>query len=285
MFSVLKCDLKKSVVNIGFAAAVITAVILCFTSSAYADSRSGKTYSVFEAVFILDEIADDFTVSSIIIFDKALSGYIGLFMPVIAAFPFMVTFCSERNSGFMRFSVIHSGKNKYYFSKFLSVVISGGLSVTLGVLIYGIIIALIFPPISSYEISPEMLQIYIPNRTLAAAAKVLINAFIYGAAAVLPAFFISSFCNNSYIITCTPFLLKFIQETALNKIYSGFIVNGEFDKSNMLIPFYPDSLVRIMNRNTFDGVCIAAVAINAAYVFLVLAGFMIIMNKRIDKGM
>lgn len=285
MLSVLKCDLKKSVGNIGFAAAVITAVILCFTSNAYVDSSNDKVYSVFEAVFTLDKIADDFTVSSAIIFGKALSGYIGLFMPVIAAFPFMVTFCSERNSGFMRLSVIRSGKNKYYFSKFLSAVISGGLSVMLGVLIYGIIISLVFPPISSYEISPEMLQIYIPNGTSSAAAKVMINAFIYGLAAVLPAFFLSSFCNNPYIITCIPFLLKFIQETALNKIYSNFIVNGEFDKLDMLIPFYPDSLVRIMGRNSFDSVCISAVIINAAYIFFVLAGFIIIMNKRIDKGM
>ena len=285
MFSVLKCDLKKSVVNIGFAAAVITAVILCFTASAYVDSSNDKDYSVFEAVFTLDKFADDFTLSSIIIFGKALSGYIGLFMPVIAAFPFMVTFCSERNSGFMRLSVIRSGKNKYYISKFLSSVISGGLAVTLGVLIYGIIVALIFPSLSDYEISSEMLRIYTPNGTAAVAAKVLINAFIYGAVAVLPAFFLSSFCNDPYIITCVPFLLKFIQDTALNKISSDFIINGKYDKLNMLIPFYPDSLVQITNRNTFDGVFIATIIINAAYVFLVLAGFITIMNKRIDKGM
>lgn len=285
MFSVLKCDLKKSVANIGFAAAVITAVVLCFTASAYVDSFNEKTYSVFEAVFILDEIADDFTVSSIIIFSKALSGYIGLFMPVIAAFPFMVIFCSERSSGFMRLSVIRSGKNKYYISKFLSSVISGGLAVTLGVLIYGIIVALIFPSISGYEISDDIHDIYIPNGAAAAAAKVFMTAFIYGAAAVLPAFFLSSFCGDPYIITCVPFLLKFIQDTALNKIYLGFIVNGEFDKLDMLIPLYPDSLVRITERNTLDGVFTATVVINAAYVFLVLAGFIIIMNKRIDKGM
>lgn len=285
MFSLLKCELKKGVFNIGFAAAVITSVILCFTSSAYADGSNGKVYSVFEAVFALDKIDGDFTVSSVIIFGKALSGYIGLFMPVIAAFPFTVTFCSERGSGFMRLSVIRTGKNKYYFSKFLSAVIIGGLSVTLGVFIYGIIVALVFPSISSYEVSPEMLQIYIPNGTSAAAAKVFTNAFIYGAIAVLPAFFLSSFCNDPYIITCIPFLFKFIQETALNKIYSEFIQNGEFDKLDMLILFYPDSLVRIRERNSLDGICAAAVIINAAYVFLVLAGFIIIMNKRADKGM
>lgn len=286
MLHTLKCDLCKSIINIGFFAAMIITVILCFTADVYTDSSNEKVYSVFEAIFVLDKsvISSEISMASVIIFSKALTGFIRLFMPIIAAFPFVVSFCSERNSGFMRFAIARSGKNVYCISKFFSAVISGGLAVTLGVLLFGIAAAVLFSPLSNYDAGTELLSIIIPSGVPITVIKVFVSAFVYGATAVLPAFFLSAFCRNPYIITCIPFLLTYVLDTALNKLNSAYIENGDYDKIKALMPFYPDSLAQIIGGERFGTTEIIVCIVNAIYFAAVLTGFIIIMNRRMDKG-
>ena len=124
----LKQDLNKTVINIGFAGAAIMTCILCFTASVYRDNTNAKSYSVFEAFFSFDrnfiETHDEF--ASIRLFRIGLSGYITMFIPIIVAFPFMVSFCAERNNGLMRFTISRSGNIRYYLSKFSASFLLGG---------------------------------------------------------------------------------------------------------------------------------------------------------------
>ena len=50
----LRVDLNKTFVNIGFAGAFMLTFLLCFTAPAYVDYNTGKTYSIFEALFSMD---------------------------------------------------------------------------------------------------------------------------------------------------------------------------------------------------------------------------------------
>ena len=226
----LKCDLNKSIINIGFLGAVLITGVLCFTSFAYVDPTTEKTYSVFEALFTLDRdfINEHYEFSSILIFRGAMSGYIPMFLPIIVAFPFMMSFCAERNNGLMRFTITRIGKYKYYFSKFFASLISGGLAVLLGVLFFGVISAIFFPNIESYNIPADELNYMLLNNLPVTVFKILGSAFVYGAISALPAFLLSSFCKNPYIITCVPFLFVYIWNTALDKI-----ANNAFFNENM----------------------------------------------------
>ena len=55
LLNAIKCDLNKSIINIGFAGAVLLTTVLAFTSSAYTDLATDKSYSVFESLFTLDK--------------------------------------------------------------------------------------------------------------------------------------------------------------------------------------------------------------------------------------
>ena len=55
LLNTIKCDLNKSIINIGFAGAVLLTTVLAFTSSAYTDLATDKSYSVFESLFTLDK--------------------------------------------------------------------------------------------------------------------------------------------------------------------------------------------------------------------------------------
>lgn len=117
----LKCDLNKSMLNIGYVGAVLLTTLLCFTAKAYTDPNTAKIYTVFECIAKLDKqlFADDYSFSSYLIFAKGMSGYMAMFLPIIAAFPFMTAFCAERNGGSMRFNITRTGSLRYYLSEFL----------------------------------------------------------------------------------------------------------------------------------------------------------------------
>ncbi len=284
----LKQDLNKTLINGGFAAAALMTCILCFTASAYRDNSNDKSYSVFEAFFSFDrkfiEGHDEF--ASIRLFGAGLSGYISMFIPIIVAFPFMVSFCAERNNGLMRFTITRSGRIRYYLSKFTASFLSGGLAVMIGLALYGIIISIAFPSLDSYGLSPDQLQWAAPDGVPAAVLKNLLAAFIYGAFSTLPAFFLSSFCKNPYIITCLPFMLIYIWNTTINKLMSKAFESGDYEIYDKLSPFMPDS-PRQIPYITFSEITSAQTKMlifNGAYLLVLLAGFIVIMDLRTDKG-
>lgn len=282
----LKCDLNKAVINLGFLGAAAVTLILCFTANVYTDPTNDKTYSVFEALFRLDKqaFADDYAFASVSVFQKALSGYITMFIPIIVAFPFMISFCAERNNGLMRFTITRTGKYRYCLSKFSASFLSGGLAVLLGVAVFGIITFITFPGISSYDIPPEELELLFPESVPAAVIKTLISAFLYGAVSTLPAFFLGSFCKNPYIITCLPFMLIYVWNTALSKAIAKGFDNGDWEIYDKLNPFMPDSIANIMYYTEFNSAVKKTLIFNAVYVAVLLIGFILIMNKRTDKG-
>ena len=284
----LKQDLNKTLINCGFAAAALMTCVLCFTASAYRDNSNDKSYSVFEAFFSFErrfiETNDEF--ASIRLFGNGLSGYITMFIPIIVAFPFMVSFCAERNNGLMRFTITRSGKLRYYLSKFTASFLSGGLAVMIGLALYGVIVWIAFPSIDSYGLDPEQLSWSIPDGVFVSVMRNLLAAFIYGAFSTLPAFFLSSFCKNPYIITCLPFMLVYVWNTAINKLMMKAFETGDFEIYEKLSPFTPDS-PRQLAYISFSGITEAQkkmLIFNGAYLFVLLIGFIVIMNLRTDKG-
>lgn len=283
----LKCDLNKAMINIGFVGAMLTAMLLCFTAIAYMDPDTSKTYTVFEAMFTLDKkiIAEKHELASITVFQQCLSGYITMFIPIIVAFPFMVTFCAERNSGLMRFAITRTGKTKYCLSKFFACCFSAGMAVMLGVMLYGVIVSFVFPDISTYPVDPNNpWGAPYPNGVLEPILQTLAAAFLYGAISVMPAFFISSFCKNPYLITCVPFLLIYLWQTAVDKVYISFIAADRWDDLNKLTPYYPNSVVSGVMYGYTGDIKRNIIIFNSVYVLALLIAFIAVMNTRKDKG-
>ena len=291
-FHTLRQDLNKTVLNIGFVGAALMTCVLAFTASAYMDTTTDKSYTVIEAFLTFDKkfVESDYTFASMNVFSKALSGYISMFIPIIVAFPFMVSFCAERNNGLMRFTITRTGKMRYYLSKFFASFLGGGLAVFLGVALFGICVRFMFPAFSSYDIDPEMKRMMFTLSEGQVVLNTLLSAFVYGAFSTLPAFFLSSFCKNPYIITCLPFMLVYIWQTAINKLQLKMFEDfSSFDQSfyDKLVGFSPNSPQYIPNVLFFDEiqpVTKYAMWFNGIYLVVLLIGFISIMNLRTDKG-
>lgn len=289
-FHTLRQDLNKTVVNIGFLGATLMTCLLCFTAISYRNESTDKSYSVIEAFFTFDReyLQSNYSFASISQFKSGLSSYITMFIPIIVAFPFMITFCAERNNGLMRFTISRTGKLRYYLSKFFAAFIGGGLAVVIGLMIYGIAVYIMFPPFSSYDL--EAAHVYIERRSeVTDILQTLSAGFVYGAFATLPAFFLSSFCKNPYIITCLPFMLVYMWNTVISKLSFRARENSTgYDQSyfDKLTAFRPDS-PRYMTDCLFyemSDLYKYALWFNGIYLAVMLIGFIVIMNLRIDKG-
>lgn len=285
---VLRQDLNKTIINIGFLGAALMTCVLGFTASAYTDQMNDKSYSIFEAYFTFDSkfISENSEFASVLLFRNGQSGYVAMFIPIIVAFPFMVSFCAERNNGLMRFTISRTGKLRYYLSKFFASFISGGLAVLIGMVLFGLIVWILFPSYKSYDLDPEMTEMLIPDGMLSTVSRHLLSAFLYGAFSTLPAFFISSFCKNPYIITCLPFMLTYVWTTGINKITAKAMENMDFEIFDKVDPFRPDSVKRLayLHFDSIQPLMRNTLIFNLVYLFVLLAGFIIIMNLRTDKG-
>lgn len=285
LFNAIYSDIKKSILNIGFVGAIVVTFILCFATEVYNDPTNDKAYSVFEMIFSSDSeiLLSQISMSSIMVFEKALIGYGNMFLPIVASFPFVVCFCAERNSGYMRFSISRSGKIRYYISKFISCILSGGLAVMFGVLLFGIVADIILPAIDSFSSASDSISVFYPDGLTVAVVKKLISAMLHGIFATLPAFLICSFCRNPYMILCLPFLFMYIWETLINKFTLAGFEQGDFNVFNTISPYSPYSASDLLYPLEAERL-IPTLIVNILLILIALTGFILFMNKRTDRG-
>lgn len=281
MLKALKCDLLRCVLNKWFIMSAAITAALCFSVQVYTDNSNGRVYSVLEALLSIDHtvIAESSELIPPLIIGKALSGYAAMALPITAALPFVMSFISERSSGNMRFTVIRTGRVKYYLSKFFSALLSGGLAVWLGVNLFAVLVYILFP----HTQSTEMLADYIPNGVFPMLLRTAAGAFAYGAASILPAFFLCSFCTNSYIILCVPFLLKFIYETILSTVQTNSVAAGDYEIYQQTLPFYPNAITFLFEI-PFGKDFITIITLNLLFAVTAFFAFVLVMEKRADRG-
>lgn len=280
MNKLLKCDLHKTMLSTGFVAAIFVAFLLCFTENIYIDSSTMQAYSVFEALFRFNRafMERDISFCSLSVFKSTFSGYSAMFLPVLASFPFVFSQSAERNSGNIRFAIFRTKRLKYYLSKFICAVLGGGICVMLGVLLFGIVSWCIFPGLECYP-QPDT-EYFAPDGVLAEIGKKLLSALIYGGINAVPAFFLSSFCRNRYIILCVPFLARFMLDTAAKKITTDLPDHKIYE---MVFPFESCAPSQIPYLNA-GATLYSTIAVTVFFSAAMLLGYIIIMERRTDKG-
>lgn len=221
-FNTFTQDMKKTVFSFGFWACVVLTFLLCFTSVAYRDYDTGKEYSIIESIFSLD---DDFKKMHVEfywrnIYSGALGEYLTMLLPIITAFTFIPNFCSERNSGLVRYTVYRTGTIRYCVSKFVTAVLCGGLAVLIGNLLFIGASYLLFLKPEDYQHLVEFGEILPSEFTFSwmSFRRNTLGCFLTGAMSTLPAFVLSAFVKNRYIITCVPFMAMYMYSSFLQKL-------------------------------------------------------------------
>ena len=265
-----------------FVFCVLITVGLCFTAPVYIDTGTGRDYNVLLVLagFSREQIRDELRLTFYRVITSSANSYLTLFIPIIAAFPFVTAFCSERNGGNLRLTVFRSGRARYCVGKFLSCAVSGGLVVMFGYIIYGVIIFPLFPlrlPVGQAAMAANV-------SATKAAGDILRNTagmFLYGAASALPAFLLSTFIKNRYIIACEPFMLIYTIQSAVSTIVSNALSGNYYDSVQWVEELSPLSIQRVLFPNRYTWVSLAVNLLFAAASFLV---FLEVMERKRDCG-
>ena len=297
--NVIRKDLNKTVFSIGFLSCVIVTTILCMTAVIHIEPSNAREFTVFEVLLKFDRefLLTDVNFSSIVVFTKALSNYFFMFAPIISALPFISIYLTERNSGYIRMTIARTGKFRYYFSKLVTAFIGGGLGIVIGVVIFGLMAAILFPSLSHFSaedieygmhmytngmsiISNAFLSIGSP----AIVVLRLISVFLFGGMSAMTAYALSSFIRNKYLVLCIPFLIVYIHDSIKGKIVISSFHSGDGEigtlgkllsystTSNLLYIFHP-----------FDDVLYTIIFSLAALVTALIL-FTVFMNRRVDLG-
>lgn len=270
---------RKNAASFGFWLCVAMTVLLLFAAEVYYDFGTQTRYSVFRALtdFTPEERAANYELCSRMVVQNARSGWFSLFAPIIAAFSFVPTICSEREEKAARFQIFRTTKLNFGVSQFFSGVVSGGIAIALGYIIFAAFVMILFPNIGEMSgFSVEILQGTAFNLPL-----LTLKVFLFGAFWSVPAMFLTSVLNNKYLIMCIPFFLKYGLKQLHQKISQDAFSADNIDRNVIKLAnaINPDGILWVYDETRL--VTWLVFGISAALMF---AAFIIINGKRVDCG-
>lgn len=270
---------RKNTASPGFLLCVAMTVLLLFAAEVYYDFDTQTRYSVFRALTYLtpDEHAANYELCSQMVVQNACSGWFSLFAPIIAAFCFVPTVCTERGEKAVRFQIFRTTRLKYSLSQFFSGVISGGAAISLGYIIFAALVMGLFPDIGEMsEFAADVLL-----ETTFDLPYQILKMFLFGAFWSIPAMLLTSVLNNKYLIMCIPFFLKYGLKQLHQKISQDAFSAVSSDKNAIALAnaINPDGILWVYDETRL--VIWLVFGISAALMF---AAFIIINRKRVDCG-
>lgn len=290
--------LKKLLRSPAFWASVVGMAAVCLFSEIYFNARTSTSETVIGMYtkYAREAFLEDTSLCSYAVFSHGFGTWAAMFAPVIAALSPIAIAADERKSGMWRFSLHRAGRARFCGGGCAFVLISGGLAITLGYALFGAMAAIMFPPISAY--SPEEAEMYFEfafweGSAMSAFFKAgglplcviaqLAEAFLFGAVSAAAAMLLSSFCENKYIVICTPFFLKY----SLSQIVSVLLMTAVSDPDS-----YNEKLHKFANIIQPDGAkhflsysenVLWIIIANAAFLGVTVIGYCLIRGRRLKN--
>lgn len=148
------------------------------------------------------------------------------FITVTASIPFLVQFCNERKAGNLSVNIFRTGRHKYYISKMVSCMLSGGIISAGGYIICSFCLDLFFPGAGQ---TGADLSFYLPEGLTADQFGICffyrtLGMFFYGMLAAGFGAVLSAFTKDIYICLTIPFLIKWMNHIFHFYLYSYLYV-------------------------------------------------------------
>ncbi|MBR5512379.1 MAG: hypothetical protein IKV85_00145 [Ruminococcus sp.] len=288
-------NLRKVMTSVGFYACVLLTVLLCFTAQAYYDIAENRNYSVIGVLseFTREEMLTDSQFSAYQILSCISSGWLSLFIPIIAAFPLMPLICDERESKYVRYSAFRSTKFSFSTGNFFTAMMSGGLAVLCGFALFAVSVYMLFPNISEYSSELKESAEWWISGTYPLFSKLgysylialdCLEMFLYGALSAIPALIMTAFMKNKYLVLCIPFFLKYL----VMQLHTGIMRKAVYNVENInqklldaLSATDPDAMGNIFSygETMWRNMLFHTALLIAAFVL-----YITVMNRRVDCG-
>lgn len=149
-------------------------------------------------------------------------------------------FLNDYHSNYYRNCILRSGKLNYTLSKYLSCVVTGGLTLALGLVIFILILRIRFPLVAE---NSSYLEQYIRSSDLMFTGKILesghyivffavqtLLAFLFGALWSAVGICISAFITDKYVSSFSPYIIWYTSRSILSGIFKTEVIfNGNYN--------------------------------------------------------
>lgn len=214
-------EIKRSLYLPLFILSCIGVVSVCCLSEGYI-SANGKSYTIMELLLFLrrDVMLTDISLNRYNIWICGIGTWFQLLLPFLLSIGYLYSVSSEKLSGFNRMLLTRETNIKYCVSKLMAAILSGGIILLVGYLLFGILVYMRFPSI--YEYSMDKLELYMEmNPGFQEPVFCLIRClriFLYGMFINVFAYLVSIFFRDKYILICLPIMLKYIWGQGVMKL-------------------------------------------------------------------
>lgn len=291
----IQVNLKKSVSSWGFYAGILLTVLLLFTSALYYDYDTNRDCSILQTFmqFSRTELLQDPRFCSYSVLRECVSGWLKMFIPMIAPFSFVTQQCAERASGAARFSGIRLSRWGYQTGTFLSAMVTGGLVLLTGFGVFTICIAFMFPDITAYDTAlRESFEWWIPDAYPLFSklgypyltALRFLEMLLYGAVSAVPACFMTCLLKNKYLVISIPFFLKYMLLQTISRLQETAYADWEHIDEHLLSVLSivnPDAVSKASSYGTeiWKNILFYSILLVSAYIV-----YCTVMNRRREYG-
>ncbi|WP_238883389.1 hypothetical protein [Clostridium sp. YIM B02551] len=194
MLYTIGSDIKRAIYSKGFLAGTLSMVVVIALSS-------------LEGIF--SSLANSPTLPSgyhaLMIINVLTSEPVMLAVPIIASLPFTSAFVDDIQSGFIKQFLPRSGVNSYISGKLIACTLSGGLVISLGIIISYIFSSLVITHMEGPSIEGAIATSY-----LIILLEKLYIFFFSGMFWSLVGFTLASFTQSRYIAYSSPFIIYYV---------------------------------------------------------------------------
>lgn len=254
LWNTIKLECKKAIINKLFLTVVLIGCTITIFSlipclqSYYQDISDFKLFSE-EFSYVRNPMMPIQTLFSHWIGSEAITpgsvDYFFLF-PILVAIPYGWSYCTERQSGYIKNMVIRAGNCRYYLSKYIALFLSGGLVMVIPLLFNFLLVAMFIPAvtpdpyyITSYGIiSSSFLSEFFYTSPFLYVFIYLLVDFIYCGLIACMCFAFAAFVKNRVVVVLLPFfvLLGFDYICASFIYTSSTVIYTELSPINFLRP-------------------------------------------------
>lgn len=279
-----------------FYCSVAAVTVLCMLSPLHRNMSTQQDESVFYCMnnYTQELMLRDTQFNSYNVLKTAGTGWVVMFMPVLASIGPVTVFADERDSREKRNVVARTGHTKYLISNCVFFMIAGALVYFLGCFVFAVIAKTAFPDVSAYqkemimwnmmsEFSEDVLvgKAFAEFGTVGAFAVRLAGCFIYGALSVLPAMILSSAIKNKYLIVCIPFFVRYSISNISSSLMSKFMLSGDMKYYKASEVINPEGILNSVSNSEYAK---QIYILSAVLVIASVTIFFVVSKLGVDKG-
>lgn len=274
IFHGVKCDLKKILCTKYFYISVILTGVVFMLTPLYT-TDTGKSYNAISALLSYKEVVlmnpDRFSFNTII--SNYANSNVTVYGAALTMIPLINVLVNEKRKGALRLQLFRMSKGAYTLSKLLVSLVTGGLTLVCGYMVFCGYAYVFF-----HKIEEPVNEMLFKQKV---DYKSFMCIFLFGAISTVLGYILSEITENIYLVYCIPFIINYLLLMLFTSIIRNYVSYG----SALFDVYVAVNPVNILNLKYMENKHIAYILVaNVMYMAFAYIIYRFIISKKVDCG-